>query len=192
MTQYIATNSATNEVLYGVGLPDAADFTGPPAPEPDPADGVTFYPWQGQLSFSGAPTPTSAYQWQSGAPAWVETATLDELKSAKNAEINSARMSANLTSFTYLGKQIACDTLSRSDIDGTNGYVSIFNNFPDNWAGGWKATDNTYVPIATVDDWKAFYKAMVDQGNANFHHSQDLKSQLASATTPEQVAAIVW
>jgi hypothetical protein len=127
-----------------------------------------------------------------GAVRWDDPRTLDEIKAAKNAEINAARLSANMTSFPYAGKGIACDTLSRSDIDGTNGYVTLNGALPPGWGGAWKAIDNTYVPIATVDDWKAFYAAMVSAGTANFNHAQDLKTQLAAATTPEQVAAIVW
>lgn len=117
--------------------------------------------------------------------------SLDSLKAKKDNEINLHRETAN-QSFTYLSKTIRRLPLDESDINGTNGYVALFGVFPDNWPGGWKAEDNTYVAITTTDDWKAFYKAMVDQGNANFHHAQDLKTQLANATTPEQVAAIVW
>ena len=35
---------------------------------------------------------------------------LAELKAAKNAEINAARLAANFSTFTHAGKQIACDT----------------------------------------------------------------------------------
>lgn len=49
-----------------------------------------------------------------------------------------------------------------------------------------------YFAIADIAAWKAFYSAMVLQGAANFAHAQDLKSQLEAATTPADVAAIVW
>lgn len=118
--------------------------------------------------------------------------TLDVAKAFKVTEINSARLAANTTSFTYLDKQIACDSLSRSDIDGVNGYVALMNAFPSGWVGKWKATDNTYVDIVTTDDWKAFYTAMVNQGQNNFLYSQQLKQKVASATTVTDVNAIYW
>lgn len=118
--------------------------------------------------------------------------TLDALKAAKNTEINAARLAANQGTFEHAGKLIACDPLSRSDIDGINGFVALTGSLPPGWPGGWKAADNSLLPIADVAAWTAFYGAMVAAGNAHFAHSQALKSQLAAATTAEEVAAISW
>lgn len=114
------------------------------------------------------------------------------LKAAKNAEINAARLAANFSTFPYADKAIACDQLSRSDIDGTNGFVSLYGSLPPGWPGGWKAVDNTYVPISSVAEWKAFYSSMFAAGNANFAKAQALKEQLEAATTPEEVQFITW
>ena len=144
------------------------------------------------------PPPTSGdevAQWH-GSAGWVVLAQhpslLPQLISAKNAEINAARLAANFSTFTHAGKAIACDQLSRSDIDGTNGFVALYGSLPPGWPGGWKAVDNSYVPIADVAAWKAFYSSMFAAGNANFAKAQALKAQLDAATTAEQVAAIVW
>lgn len=118
--------------------------------------------------------------------------TLDDLKARKNAEINAARAAANTSTFAHGGKTFSCDQLSRSDIDGVNGYVALYGALPPGFPGAWKAVDNTYLPIADVEAWKVFYTAMVAQGATNFAHAQELKTQLAAATTPEAVAAIVW
>ena len=118
--------------------------------------------------------------------------TLEELKAVKNTEINAAKAAANTSTFDHGGKTFSCDSLSRSDIDGVNGYVALYGALPVAFPGAWKAVDNTYLPIADVDAWKVFYTAMVAQGTANFAHAQQLKAQLAAATTPEGVAAIVW
>lgn len=117
---------------------------------------------------------------------------LGALKAGKNDEINAARLAANFSTFTHAGKHIACDQLSRSDIDGTNGYVALHGALPPGWPGGWKAVDNTYVVIGDVDAWKAFYSSMFAAGNANFAHAQALKALLTAATTAEQVHAIRW
>lgn len=119
-------------------------------------------------------------------------ASITELKIFKNAEINNARLAANRSTFTHAGKAIACDELSRGDIEGTSGFVTLYGGMPPGWPGGWKAVDNTYVAIPDVTAWKAFYASMYAAGIANFTKAQTLKAQIAAATTPEQVAAIVW
>lgn len=119
--------------------------------------------------------------------------SLESIKTAKSAEINAARSTANTSTFTHGGKEVAVDALSRSDIDGVNGYVALYGGaLPPGFPGAWKAVDNTYLPIADIDAWKAFYTSMIAAGAANFAHAQALKAQLAAATTPEQIAAIQW
>lgn len=119
-------------------------------------------------------------------------AALEAARTAKNAAINVARLAANFGTFPHAGKVFACDQLSRSDIDGTNGYVALYGALPVGWPGGWKAVDNTYTAIADVAAWKAFYSSMFAAGNANFAYAQALKAQLESAQTIEDVEAIQW
>ena len=114
------------------------------------------------------------------------------LKVAKNLEINEARLAATFSTFSHSGKVFSCDQLSRSDIDGINGYVALNSALPAAWPGAWKATDNSFFPIADVPGWKAFYASMVAAGSINFAHSQTLKAALAVATTPAQIASIIW
>ena len=135
------------------------------------------------------------WQKQSGggfAPPAPVTPTLDQLKAAKNAEINAARAAANSRTFMHDGREFACDALSRSDIDGINGYVALNGTFPELFPTVWKAVDNTYYQLPDITAWKAFYASMVATGAANFAHAQDLKAMLATATTTEQVDAIIW
>ena len=117
---------------------------------------------------------------------------LNDTKIAKNLEINTERLKANNSWFVFLDSRIACDQLSREDINGVNGYVSNTGSLPDSWPGGWKHMDNGYVPIVNVDMWKMFYKAMVDQGMTNFQKAQTLKQRVSEATTVQEVAAINW
>jgi hypothetical protein len=137
-----------------------------------------------------SPGPAFVFNWTT--KQWEDPRTLADFKAAKNLYINEARLKANYTSFQYSGKSIAADQLSRGDIDGVNGEVSLTNEMPANWQGAWKAIDNTYVGIPDVATWTLFYKAMVGQGSINFAHAQGLKAQLAAATTIEEVEAIVW
>lgn len=117
---------------------------------------------------------------------------IDEVRVAKNYEINAARAAANLSTFPHEGKQFACDSLSRSDIDGVANHIALFDSFPEGFPGGWKAVDNTMIPLADVDAFRSMYASMTAQGAENFNHSQELKAQLAAASTPEEIAAIQW
>lgn len=133
-----------------------------------------------------------AAAWNALTPVPPAPPTLPELKADKNAEINTARLSANQTTFTHESKTFSCDQLSRSDIDGINGYVATRNALPAGWVGGWKAVDNSILPISDVAAWNAFYDSLIAQGQANFVHSQTLKAALANATTQAEIDAIVW
>ncbi|MDN4052914.1 DUF4376 domain-containing protein [Massilia sp. YIM B02763] len=117
---------------------------------------------------------------------------IDMLRAAKNNEINAWRSAANLATFPHAGKLISCDELSRSDIDGVANNIALFGEFPAGFPGGWKATDNTMIPLPDVDAFRAMYASMTAQGAANFNRAQELKAQLAAASTPEAIAAITW
>ncbi len=156
-------------------LPPRSTLTPPPSVVGEQVARLTAGAWEVLPAYPAPPAPD-----------------LVSLKSAKNAEINAARLAANFSTFAHGGKLFACDQLSRSDIDGTNGFVSLYGTLPPGWPGGWKAIDNSYAPIATVNDWKAFYASMFAAGNANFAHAQALKALLAAAATAAEVAAIHW
>jgi hypothetical protein len=112
------------------------------------------------------------------------------LKAAKNDAVNRERLRANTATFMFDGKPIACDELSRSDIDGVAGYIALFGDFPPGWPGVWKAADNTYVPMTNIAHFRAMYAAMAGAGLANFMRAQEKKQQLAEATTIAEVESI--
>jgi hypothetical protein len=122
----------------------------------------------------------------------TSAAELVSAKIARNNLINTWRETANFTTFPYGGRLIACDTLSRSDIDAVAGHLALFATLPTGFPGGWKATDNATIFPMGIDEFKAMYTAMTTQGTSNFNHSQTLKTALASATTMAEVDAIVW
>lgn len=114
------------------------------------------------------------------------------LRLEKSAEIDEWRTRANISNFPHGGKLIACDALSRSDLDGVAHHIALFGGFPEGFPGGWKATDKTMLPLVDVDAFRAMYASMTAQGAENFNHSQELKATLAAASTPEEIAAIQW
>lgn len=150
-----------------------------------------YYVLNGELTPFPA-KPVGKYLFNYATQIWEDSRSLGDAKLSKGVYINRARALANQTSFTYLGKQVACDALSRSDIDGVNGEVSLTGQLPANWPGGWKCMDNTYVAIADVATWVQFYQAMTAQGTANFSKAQQLKAAVASSTTIVEVDAVVW
>jgi hypothetical protein len=122
----------------------------------------------------------------------ADTPSLADLKAAKNIQINKWRASANQTTFPHSGKLIACDSLSRSDIDAVASGISLNGTFPEGFPGAWKAVDNSYIMLPTIDSFKTLYASMTLQGTINFGRSQQLKTALVAATTVEQVNEIVW
>lgn len=146
----------------------------------------------GDISFSDIITEAQRNAVMAVYDAHAAPSDLDNLKAARNAKINASRAAANTSTFGHGGKVFSCDQLSRSDIDGVNGYVALFGALPPTFPGAWKAVDNSYYPLADVAAWKAFYASMVATGAANYAHAQELKAQLAAAATAEAVAAIVW
>jgi len=117
---------------------------------------------------------------------------LSTLKAQKTAEITQARLAADADHFVYQGKAIRTAEKDMNDLLVSDARISKGVGMPPNWPGGWKAVDNSFVQIASVDEWNAFFTAMYDAGIANFMHSQDLKAKIAAATTPEEVNAITW
>lgn len=130
--------------------------------------------------------------WQGGQNFVKPAADLTALKLAKNLEINQWRADANLTTFPHAGKLVACDALSRSDIEGVAGNISLMGAFPAGFPNGWKAVDNTIIPLPTIQSFKDMYASMTLQGTLNFARSQELKQALNLAQTPEAIAAIKW
>ena len=123
---------------------------------------------------------------------WEDTRGLDKAKTDRKSYVTAQRLLANRTSFTYGGKEIAVDRISRGDIDAIQSYVTMSGEFPAGWPNAWKAMDNTYIGITTIAEWQSFFTAMVNQGTINFNHSQSLKAAIESATTVAEVEAIEW
>lgn len=130
--------------------------------------------------------------WQEAAPTAPEPPTLNALKLQKIATINQIRGDKNSSTFHFMGKLIACDQLSRSDVDAVAGFISLNGTLPQAFPGAWKATDNTYLPMPDIAAFKAMYAAMVAEGSANFMHSEQLKLLVAVATTAQELEAIQW
>jgi len=116
----------------------------------------------------------------------------ERLKLAKNIDINTWREKANFKTFTHLGKEISCDRVSRSDIDGVAGYISLFSTFPPDFPGVWKTTDNDYIEMPTIESFKEMFQSMIAAGGINFLRSEQLKGALKLAKKIADLDAIIW
>ena len=122
---------------------------------------------------------------------YTDDRSINDAKIHKNNYINESKILAN-QSFTYSGKQIQADESSWKEIVGTHGWITATQSMPPGFPMQWKALDNTYVPITTVAEWLQFYGAALQRGVINFQRAQELKQQLAAATTLEEIDNISW
>lgn len=162
---------------------------------PELAPGLTATEWSPETVFN--PWQVQHKDGQklrlvNGAPVWQESRTIEQVKAAKAAWVNSAREVANASYFTFAGRQISVDRLGKDDISGVSQEVALTGALPANFPGGWKTVDNSYVAIPDVATWRLFIQAMVAQGTANFLRAQTLKAQIALAETFEDIEAIQW
>lgn len=134
--------------------------------------------------------PSVDSEWDESTNTWTED--LQSVKARQKQLINASRVAANSSSFTYGGKTIACNPLSRSDIEAINGLILLGGGFPVGFNNEWKAIDNTYVPIPDIQAWADFYGAMVAFGIANFQKAQTKKAAIDAAITIQAVKAVVW
>lgn len=188
MKKYIAIETATGRVdaVYEVGddgnppvfddhdvLPAGSDFDKgwPPAP----SDTAVLHVLDGNLQ-------------------WVETATLEEVRQRKRQEITACRIAADNDHFVYQDKMIRTADKDMFDLLVADARINKCTDgkMPPNWPGGWKAMDNSYLPISSPDAWNAFFIAAYDAGIGNFMKSQSLKQQIDSATTFQEIEAIKW
>lgn len=193
MTAYAEIN-AQGEVLQQLGRIDPPDFVGPDDPIPDNSPGCTYRKLTENIGWGARPSESHKLLWPAEAPApgWVETLTLEQLKLRKRAEITAQRLRADADHFVYLEKAIRTADKDMIDLFCTNGYIALFGEFDADWPGGWKAIDDSYLIISTIDEWKAFYRVMYRTGIANFRKSQELKARIDAATTSGEVEAIQW
>jgi hypothetical protein len=195
MNRYALINTAKQLIEF-------RSFEDDDVPVLAPEKGMQWLRWEEtqEPATSSTARVSRALTIENGAAKWAYTVTplkgaeldaaLETLRIQKNTQINAARMRANTSTFMFDGKPIACDELSRSDIDGVAGYISLFGEFPPGWPGAWKAADNTYVPMTNIAHFRAMYAAMASAGLANFARAQSLKAELAAAQTAEEIEAI--
>ncbi len=123
---------------------------------------------------------------------WNQDFLISNMKKMKSKELFDTYLKKKNSFFIYKDKKIATDENSLTTIDSINGFILMSGTLPENWIGGWKTLDNTYLEISDVEDWKLFYSAKTTFLNNCFIKFQELKSRLSSVTSIEEADALVW
>lgn len=165
--------------------------------EVKPVD-VPTLPWY-QWVEGNYPTKTSNNEWEQ---TWIIKTLNDEakeihignLKKAKNAEINMAWKMDNQSSFNFHGKEVKIDDSIIVEFKLIDSAFNICDGAPPYWPIGYKAMDNTWIPISTLGEWREFYLAFYTHRAKNFLKAQDLKVRLndEECNTPARIKSIKW
>ncbi len=181
----------SQETIVLMGFSKYIPEIGPAPRFPEPMKGCTYVELDQPFNRINN-SPSVIAKWENNNIVWEETATLEEVKLQKNAEITAAKIAANGGRFIYMGEEILVDEASFREMQSTCAWVAMTQSMPNNWPGGWKTVSNTYVPIPNVPGWVEFYGTMVQSGLANFNRSQQLKLAIAAASTHEELLLINW
>jgi hypothetical protein len=157
MTQFIAVDKTTNQVLFGVGRPDAPDLEGPMNAPPLNEDNIVYYSWQGDLRLSDGPTPNAVLEWHD-APVWV--VSIEDIIAHAISQIDDA---ADNVRMLVLSKQTNTAEYLRAEQQArefkTAGYPA--DNVPScvqswvdaKWRDNWTAQQAADNIISTADNW---------------------------------------
>ncbi|KVS54317.1 hypothetical protein WK40_31620 [Burkholderia cepacia] len=125
------------------------------------------------------------------APAGPSLAEAQEAQAAAidNAYAIDVQQSVTFKTAAGTTKAFQADTGSQQVLMvSTQGYT-MAGAVPPNFY--WVAADNSHVEF-TLADLQGLYQAMLDRGWAAFRKRQDLKAQIAAATTVAAVQSITW
>ena len=123
---------------------------------------------------------------------WRHKMTLDDLKTAKLAEIKAEYEAERTTrnkgiDSVTLGVKIDC---RQKDVENIQALVYVYDE-TGKAPSFYKAYDNSQVP-ATGEDFKNVLNELIAAQLAMWQHKNELSGQVAEATKPEQVKSIKW
>jgi hypothetical protein len=118
---------------------------------------------------------------------WEDPRTLSDLKSAQWGLIKQARSQAEYAGFTWDGSTFDSDTLSQNRITGAVTLAQLSPGFTIHWT----LADNSTRTLNQAD-MIAVGVALGQHVQTQFTKAQALRLQIETASTPEQVAAVVW
>ena len=133
------------------------------------------------------PKPSPHHTFNYTTKQWEDPRTLADLKAAQWGLIKQARSQAEYAGFTWDGSTFDSDALSQNRITGA---VTLAQMSPE-FVIDWTLKDNT-VRTLIREEMVAVGIALGMHVQTQFTKAQALRLQIETASTPEQVAAVVW
>ena len=133
------------------------------------------------------PKPGSSHVFNYSTKQWEDPRTLADLKAAQWAQVKQARSQAEYAGFTWDGSVFDSDAISQQRISGA---VTLAQMSPD-FVIDWTLADNRVRTLVRAE-MVAVGIALGMHVQAQFSKAQGLRLQIEAASTPEQVAAVVW
>ena len=133
------------------------------------------------------PKPSPHHTFNYTTKQWEDPRTLADLKAAQWGLIKQARSQAEYAGFTWDGSTFDSDALSQNRITGAVTLAQMSPTFVINWI----LADNTTRTLNQAD-MIAVGVALGQHVQTQFTKAQALRVAIEAATTPEDVAAVVW
>jgi hypothetical protein len=133
------------------------------------------------------PSPTPHHVFKCPTQQWEAPRTLDDRKATQWNLIKQARSQAEYAGFTWDGSTFDSDTLSQNRITGAVTLAQLSPGFTINWT----LADNSTRTLNQAD-MIATGVALGVHVQTQFAKAQGLRLQIDAASTPGQVAAVVW
>jgi hypothetical protein len=133
------------------------------------------------------PSPTPHHVFKCTTKQWEDPRTLDDRKATQWNLIKQARSQAEYAGFTWDGSTFDSDTLSQNRITGAVTLAQLSPGFTINWT----LADNSTRTLNQAD-MIATGVALGVHVQTQFAKAQGLRLQIDAASTPGQVAAVVW
>ena len=133
------------------------------------------------------PKPGSSHVFNYTTKQWEDPRTLADLKAAQWNLIKQARSNAEYAGFTWDGSVFDSDAISQNRITGAVTLAQLSPGFTIDWT----LADNT-VRTLNQADMIATGVALGAHVQTQFAKAQGLRLQIDAASTPGQVAAVVW
>ena len=117
--------------------------------------------------------------------------SFDELKLAKRTEINTARDAAEQGGFFYMGKIFDSDIVSCIRIQGAAQSMQAAAMVEDVPSITWTCKDNSTIELS-AQELLGLSVALAEWSNTCHQKATELKAQIESATTKEELEKITW
>jgi hypothetical protein len=181
--QVVGFGTVQTEVLEQVTIPDGCHLL--PVEAKFREGG--YYDFAANEFYEKAQPPTPHHVFNYTTKQWEDPRTLQDLKDAKWATIKQARSAAEYAGFTWDGSVFDSDAISQQRISGA---VTLAQMSPD-FVIDWTLADNRVRTLVRAE-MVAVGIALGMHVQAQFSKAQGLRLQIDAASTPGQVAVVVW